>query len=256
VSNLICDLDGVLWTRKSVLRGAREGIQLLNDSKINVIFVTNNSFVPLSELEERIYGLGFEGNCRIVTSPMVAADLLPAESKVFPLAGAGTLVALENMGHRLCDLADQPEYVVVGLRTDFDYQMLTSVSTLVRNGAKLIGTNDDPAYPTEKGLLPGGGAILAAIATASETAPTVCGKPHPPMVSYIKKEFNFLPINYVIGDRIDHDGEFAFQLGARFINVISDASKSNNKDVRSVNNLFEAIEEIINLEDSNEISKL
>jgi 4-nitrophenyl phosphatase len=243
--NVVCDLDGVLWSRSVVLPGAQEALELLSRFQINVIFVSNNSFVTVSNLEERISDLGFDARGRVVTSPMVVAAQLPANSRIFVLAGKGTEEALSRVGHLLCAADDDPEYVVVGLRTDFDYKMLTTASLAIRAGAHLIGTNDDPAYPTEDGLLPGGGAILAAIATASESSPTVFGKPYPSMVAYVKERFNDQKIDYVIGDRIDHDGQFAINLDSEFINVLSDATTISENRITSVSSFLEAVTMII-----------
>ena len=49
----------------------------------------------------------------------------------------------------------------------------------VGDGARLIATNADARYPTAVGFLPGAGAIVAALATATGVAPEVIGKPEP-----------------------------------------------------------------------------
>ena len=63
--------------------------------------------------------------------------------------------------------------------------MVAAAASAVRGGAKLIGANEDPTHPTPTGLLPGTGALLAAVATAAETEPVVGGKPHRPMAELI-----------------------------------------------------------------------
>ena len=250
MSNVVCDIDGVLWNRSVVLPGVQEALELLSRSTINIVFVSNNSFIKVKDLEKRICDLGFDARGRVITSPMVVASQLPTNSKIFVLAGVGTEDALSQMGHVLCGADDSVQYVVVGLRTDFDYQMLSTAALAVRAGAQLIGTNDDPAYPTEDGLLPGGGAILAAIATASESSPTVYGKPHPPMVAYVINRFNKQKIDFVIGDRIDHDGQFANKLECEFINVVSDATVFSSQKVTSVSTFLEAVTMIVNRSNS------
>ena len=59
-------------------------------------------------------------------------------------------------------------------------------SRAARNGARLIGTNDDATYPTPDGPIPGGGAILASIVTAAGVVPIVAGKPHEPMADLVR----------------------------------------------------------------------
>jgi 4-nitrophenyl phosphatase len=42
-----------------------------------------------------------------------------------------------------------------------------------------IGTNGDRTFPSSEGIIPGAGAILAAIETGSGVKPIVMGKPEP-----------------------------------------------------------------------------
>jgi 4-nitrophenyl phosphatase len=92
----------------------------------------------------------------------------------------------------------------------------------VRAGARLIGTNDDPTFPTPQGLLPGGGALLAAVAVASGATPIVAGKPHAPMADLVRSRLG--PEGIVVGDRADTDGALAALLGYRFALVLSGSS--------------------------------
>ena len=98
--------------------------------------------------------------------------------------------------------------VVVGFHRDFDYERLRVAARAVRRGARLIATNDDATYPTPDGPIPGGGAIVAAVAyatgvtrrswPASRTArwPTSCAP-------------SAAPTGTMVGDRPDTDGAFA-----------------------------------------------
>jgi ribonucleotide monophosphatase NagD (HAD superfamily) len=92
----------------------------------------------------------------------------------------------------------------------------------VRAGARLIATNDDPTHPTPDGLLPGTGALVAAIATAAEQSPEIAGKPGAAMVALVSSRGQ--EVSLVIGDRPSTDGVFAAQLGAAFGLVRSDAT--------------------------------
>ncbi|MCO4859934.1 hypothetical protein MKD49_25885, partial [Herbaspirillum sp. WGmk3] len=83
--------------------------------------------------------------------------------------------------------AGEVDAVVVGLYLDFDYQKLTALSGAIRNGATFIATNDDATYPTPRGPVPGGGAIVAAVATAAGAAPIITGKPFEPMAALVRQ---------------------------------------------------------------------
>ncbi len=110
--------------------------------------------------------------------------------------------------------------VVVGFTTTFDYELLQQAHRAVWRGARLIGTNDDPTYPTPDGPIPGGGALLAAVATAAGVTPTVAGKPYRAMADLARALVG--PGSHtVVGDRPSTDGRFARVLGARFALVLS-----------------------------------
>src|SRR5690606_22816267 len=114
--------------------------------------------------------------------------------------------------------------VLVGLHFDFDYDRLRQAASAVRGGARLIGTNDDPTYPTPEGLLPGGGSLLAAVAVASEAEPTIAGTPHEPMAALVQARLG--EDGTVVGDRPDTDGVLARALGFRFALVLSGSTPS------------------------------
>ncbi len=101
---------------------------------------------------------------------------------------------------------------------------------VARSGARLIGTNDDPTYPTPAGPVPGGGALLAAVAVAAGVRPEVAGKPHAPMVALARGRAGNGPLT-VVGDRPSTDGGFARALGARFALVLSGVTAAEDLPV-------------------------
>ena len=221
--SLVCDLDGVLWHRTLVLDGVREALRALTLATAEIQFVTNNSFTPVSEIELRITELGYNATGRVVTSPMITAALLPQKSRIFCLAGAGTLEMLELSNHSICEWDSDPDFVVIGLRTDFDYDMLKHATLAIRRGATLVATNDDPSYPTDEGILPGCGAIVSAISIAAGVNPTVMGKPNYSAIEFLKRKLNYQTIDFVIGDRLEQDGLFAQRLKSKFLHITDEA---------------------------------
>jgi ribonucleotide monophosphatase NagD (HAD superfamily) len=109
--------------------------------------------------------------------------------------------------------------VVVGWTRSFTFDNISVAARTVREGARLIGTNEDPTHPTPHGLVPGCGALLAAVATAAETAPEVAGKPHRPTADAIRARASDLSV--MVGDRPSTDGALATQLGIPFALVLS-----------------------------------
>ncbi len=96
----------------------------------------------------------------------------------------------------------------------FDFDLLASAATTVRLGARLVGTNEDPTHPTPDRLLPGSGALLAAVATAAQRTPEVAGKPHDPFVALLRAKAP--DAVRMVGDRPSTDGVLARRLGLPF----------------------------------------
>jgi len=161
-----------------------------------------------------------------VSSAQAAATLVDPGGVVMVGGGAGIFEAIEARGARAVDagFTGHVDAVVVGLFRDFDYPKLTALSSAVRSGATFIATNDDATYPTPDGPVPGGGAIVAAVATAAGVAPTITGKPFEPMAAVVRERCgpDFTPgSTMMIGDRWSTDGAFAVTLGCAFAQVRS-----------------------------------
>ena len=98
------------------------------------------------------------------------------------------------------------EAVVVGLDLDFSYAKLKKANSAIRAGASFIATNADATLPTEEGLVPGAGSIVASIQTASGVKPVMIGKPEPTTLHMSAKTMGLDPTDCVmIGDRLDTD---------------------------------------------------
>jgi HAD superfamily hydrolase (TIGR01450 family) len=213
------DLDGVVWLAEQPIAGAAEAVARLRARGERVVFLTNNSAPTVEDYARKLAGMGMPTDADdVLTSAQAAARLLSPGDTALACAGPGVVEALEQRGVHVVRDGDA-DAVVVGWHRDFDFARLTAATRAVRNGARLIGTNDDATYPTPDGLLPGGGALLAAVATASGAMPTVAGKPHEAMVALVAERVGRIEV--VVGDRPATDGLFARQVGARFALVLS-----------------------------------
>jgi 4-nitrophenyl phosphatase len=150
--------------------------------------------------------------------------MVPRDSTALVLADDGVREALIGRGVTLVEAAPA-DAVVVGWTRSFTFAAIDGAARAVREGARLIGTNEDPTYPTPDGLLPGAGALLAAVATAAETTPEVAGKPHRPTVDAI--EARATDLRAMVGDRPSTDGALAAQLGVPFALVLSGVTEAS-----------------------------
>lgn len=232
ITTVLCDLDGVVWLAHRPIAGSVDAIADVRDSGRRVMFVTNNSAATRAEHEAALAAIGVPAAGDVVSSAMAAARLVAAGDRVLVAGGPGIVEAVEDRGAIAVvnDGRVAPEgfdAVLVGLHRDFDYDRLAVASAAVRAGARLIGTNTDSTYPTEAGLRPGGGSILAAVATAADTDAVIGGKPHQPMVDLIADLLaaDQRPVDpattLMVGDRTETDGRFAARLRCRFALVRS-----------------------------------
>jgi glycerol 3-phosphatase-2 len=218
----ILDLDGVVWLMDEPITGAPEAVGALRDRGERVLFLTNNSSATVAEYLARLRRIGIPAAAGdLLSSAVAAVGLLEPGSKVLVCAGPGVEEALAS--HGMTPVRAGPaDAVVVGWHTDFDYGRLTAAFRAVHAGARLIGTNDDPTYPTPEGPLPGGGSILAAVATAASVTPEVAGKPHEPMAALVRARLGAdLAGSVLVGDRPSTDGLMARRLGVQFALVLS-----------------------------------
>ena len=226
----VLDLDGVIWLGEQPIPGAAEAVARLRAAGERVLFATNNSSVIIAEQEAKLEGMGIPARGDVVTSAQAGARLVEPGERVLVCAGPGVDEALADRGAVLFDSrswelgADGPvDVVVVGFHRHFDYEGLRRAAVAVNAGARFVATNDDATYPTPEGLIPGGGAIAAAIAAASHP-PIVAGKPHLPMAQVIHDLVGDGP-GIMVGDRPETDGAFAKTLDYRFGLVLTGVTK-------------------------------
>ena len=225
----IVDLDGVVWLAGEPIGAVATAVSALRGRGVRIVFATNNSAPTTGEIVARLAHAGIPATAEdLVTSAQAAASLLEPGCTALVLAEAGVLEALEARGVKVRD-SGPVDAVVVGWTHHFDFGSLTRVSGAVREGARLIGTNEDPTYPTPSGLVPGSGALLAAVATAGGVEPEIAGKPHPATVALLRSRFHLEGASgpvIMVGDRPMTDGHLAIELGVPFALVDSGVTSS------------------------------
>jgi HAD superfamily hydrolase (TIGR01450 family) len=220
---VICDLDGVVWLADHAIAGAAQAVERLRRAGRRVLFVTNNSYVPVADVEAKLARFGIPAVGDVITSARAGASLVEAGQRVLLLGGPGAREELVARGAIVVQRTDEPvDVVVVGFHRDFDYEEMRLGVGAVRRGARLVATNDDATYPTPDGPIPGCGAILAGVVVASGVLPAIAGKPYDAMAAIVRAELGGHVANAVmVGDRPDTDGRFARAIGCHFALVLS-----------------------------------
>jgi HAD superfamily hydrolase (TIGR01450 family) len=229
VSRLICcDLDGVLWLGDEPISGSAGAVNALREAGHRIGYLTNNSSRTPRSVVEQLAAMGVvAADDDVVTSAQAAAALLGEDlapgARVLACAGPGVVEALEAMGYVVVDRAPA-DAVVVGFHPTFDFAELDRTSAAVRTGARFVATNIDATYPGSDRLLPGNGAIVAAVATAAGRVPEVAGKPEDATVALVRARFAAELTDgpaLMVGDRPSTDGALAAALDWPFALVLS-----------------------------------
>ena len=206
MTNVICDLDGVLYKGDSPIQGAAKALQKLIGAGVEVTFVTNNSTRSPGDTALKISDITGVGvaPAQVMTSSQAAAAMLQEPDwPAFTVGEAGVSEALQERGVPTTTDPETANSVVVGMFRGITYDLIAEAADAVRRGARFIATNADPTYPSKERLLPGAGAIVAAIATASGRSPQIAGKPHQPIRRLLADRG--LSNCWVVGDRVDTD---------------------------------------------------
>ena len=208
---LLIDLDGTAFRGRQPTEGA---VQALAEVRSRTFFVTNNASRSPDEVAAHLAELGFAATAGdVATSAQSAARLLarqlPPQSPVL-IVGTDAL-ANEIAAVGLCPVRrydDDPVAVVQGLSLTIGWPELAEATLAIRAGALWMAANVDPTLPTERGLLPGNGAMVAALRAATGAQPQVAGKPAPGLFTDAMARGDFRAA-LVVGDRLDTDIEGA-----------------------------------------------
>lgn len=204
---LLLDLDGTVFRGAEPTEGA---VETLAQVQSRALFITNNSSRGAAEVAAHLTELGFAADAAdVVTSAQIAAHLLagqlPGGSRVLVVGTESLAAEITAVGLEPVRLASEdPAAVVQGLSTETAWADLAEAALAIRAGAMWMTTNVDKTLPSERGLLPGNGSMVAALSTATDAEPQVAGKPGPALFTdaLTRGEF-YAPL--VVGDRLDTD---------------------------------------------------
>ena len=235
IKNLILDMDGVLWRGDTPMPGLVAFFDTMRACDIGFILATNNATKTANMYTERLARFGVDvPPHQILTSAEATAsylaELYQPGSPLYVIGAMGLHEALTTQSFRILSAADvragaSAVSVVAGLSPVMTYEDLAMGAHLVNQGVPFVGTNPDANFPSEIGPLPGAGAILAMITTATGIEPTVIGKPGPIIFREAVNRLGGDPSTVaMVGDRLSTDIYGAKAAGLRAILVLSGIS--------------------------------
>ncbi len=213
IKGLILDMDGVIWRETTPIGDLPAIFQRISALGLKVVLATNNSTRTVEQYLQRLAELGVMLEpWQVVTSSLAVADLtskrLPAGSRIFAIGESGVLDALQEKGFELATLenAETADAVVMGIDRQINFEKMREATLLVRRGKPFFATNPDKTFPTPRGEIPGAGAWISIIITATDVQPVIAGKPYPYLLELALERLGTThQATLVVGDRLETD---------------------------------------------------
>lgn len=230
ITHLIIDMDGVLYRGDEPLSGLHEFFAFLRERPLPFILATNNSTSIPQQRVEKLARMGVQIfpeemlNSGQATASALAREYT-SETRVHVFGSPALRKAMTEEGFVLAD--EDVALVVASMDQDMTYDKLKRAALLIRGGARFVATNLDPTQPTDEGLVPGTGSLIAALQTATGIKPMVVGKPEPTMFRLAMAQMGARPeTTATIGDRLDTDILGGQRAGLITICVLSGSTSS------------------------------
>lgn len=210
IDGYILDMDGVLYRGNTIVPEVPAFIDAMTLAGIPYAMATNNSTNTPLQYVEKLAAMGIDvPEASIVTSGVATVTLLKSRyelgTSVYVVGMAALEEALFADGYFVPAGVDA-QVVVSGANFELRYEHLRTACLAIRAGAAYVATNADKTFPTEDGLIPGSGAIVAALSAATDIDPLVVGKPSPEMIESCLKIIGVPAARaLMIGDRLDTD---------------------------------------------------
>jgi 4-nitrophenyl phosphatase len=226
VPGFLLDLDGTLYHGDAPIAHAPKFIAWLREHSYPYLYVTNNSSRTPEQVAEHLRKVGIEAAPEeVLTSSQAAALYMKERSAgrtMYAIGEIGLQQALQETGFTEAAEGEAPDYVVQGIDRQFSYDKLAEAVKHIRSGAAYVLTNPDHLLPWNNELRPGAGSIAAAIERASQTEPTVIGKPSPIIMNYAIAKLG-LPREqvWVVGDNLLTDIQGGHAAGCRTALVLT-----------------------------------
>ncbi len=240
IKALILDMDGVLWKADAPIGNLPSIFQRIRARGLKFVFATNNSTRTPEEYQQKLADLGVDVEAsQVITSAWGIAFLLaqkyPRGAKIFMIGEAGIRMALEEKGFEIVSVenASQAQAVVMGIDRYITFDKVAEAALLVRNGVPFYTTNTDRTFPTPRGEIPGSGAWVSIITTATGVEPVIAGKPYPYLMELALERLGTRrEETLVVGDRLETDIAAGQAVGCPTALVLSGVSTREEAEKR------------------------
>ena len=227
-------MDGVIWKSDVPIGDLPRLFNSIEARRLKYVFATNNGTKTPGQYADKLaeFGVNIEP-WQVVTSSIAISHMLsatrkfPNGTKIFVIGEDGVHQALKEKGFQVLDVenAQDAQVVVMGIDRAITFDKMREATLLARNGIPFYGTNPDKTFPTPRGEIPGAGAWISVVTTATDVEPIYAGKPYPYMMELSLEILGTRKDEtLVIGDRLETDIAAGQAVGCPVAVVLSGVS--------------------------------
>ena len=232
IAAVFLDLDGTIYLGDSLIDGALEFLERLEERGVSRYFLSNNSSKSVGQYLEKLRALGIGANEEEVllsTHDLLAWLSSRGVTRTFLVGTEGMRSMLEETG--IDSSSSEPEFVVLGYDTEITYGKLATASIHLHSGVPMVASHPDMVCPSPEGGLPDTGAYMALFEATTGVSPVhVCGKPNKGMILHKIEELGLEASECaMVGDRLYTDMEMAERAGVHGVLVLS--GEATRKDL-------------------------
>jgi HAD superfamily hydrolase (TIGR01457 family) len=232
IKALILDMDGVVWRSDTPIGDLPSIFKRIEERGLKFCFATNNGTKTPEQYVDILTQFGIRAHpSQVVTSALGAADMLARKflpgTKAFMIGEDGVRAALEEKGFEILSVERAPDaqFFVIGIDRQITFDKMREATLLVRRGVPFYATNSDKTFPTPRGEIPGAGAWISVITTATDVEPIYAGKPFPFMMELsLERLGTNRDETLVVGDRLETDMAAGQSVGCPCALVLSGVS--------------------------------
>ena len=232
IKALILDMDGVIWRSDTAIGDLPAIFKHIQGRGLKYVFATNNGSRTPGQYVDTLAKFGVQvAPSQVITSSLGVAHMLgqkfPSGNKAFMIGEDGVRKALEEKGFEILPVerAQEAHFFVIGIDRQINFDKMREATLLVRRGVPFYATNPDKTFPTPRGEIPGAGAWISVITTATEVEPVYAGKPFPFMMELSLERLGITrEETLVVGDRIETDIAAGQAIGCPTALVLSGVS--------------------------------
>jgi len=229
IKALILDMDGVLWQADSPIGNLSSIFERIGLRGLKVAFATNNGTRTPQQYVDRLARFGVKiQTWQVVTSALGVAEMVAKHfrttrsfspslegkggaggiGKVFAIGEAGVMEALQTKGIETLPVerAEEAQAVVMSIDRQINFEKMREATLLVRKGVPFYATNPDKTFPTPRGEIPGAGAWISVVISATGVEPIYAGKPGSTLLELARESLGTAKEEtLVVGDRLETD---------------------------------------------------